>query len=439
METGLRSQFPPSTETFFRYCPHVPTLRQLRFILLRDKEAFFGGSAGGGKSDALLMAALWYVHVPDYNAMIFRRTFMDLSLPEALITRSKEWLLATDAHWNDTLHRWTFPSGATIGFGHLDHENAKYQFQSAAFQFIGFDEVTQFLENTYLYLFSRLRRLRNGYDVPLRMRCAANPDGIGFEWVKRRFVNPGDPSRPYIPSKLEDNPHLDQESYDQSLQELDPTTRKRLRDGDWEVRPEGNKFKRKWFEIVDIVPGAGKLVRYWDLAATEAKAGIDPDWTVGTLVLITTDKIIYIIDVKRFRETAGTTEKLIKMQAKIDGKEYGNRVVVRMEQEPGASGKIVIAHYQKALIGFPFSGDHITGNKDVRATPLASYCEAGQVKLVNGRWIDPWLDELTIFPDGEHDDQVDSASGAFNFLAGPMPSTAELLAQAARQGQRIRS
>lgn len=431
MERSLRAAFPSSTETFFKYCPHIPTTRQLKFILLREREAFYGGAAGGGKSDALLMAALWYVHVPDYNAIVFRKTFMDLSLPEALITRSKEWFANTDAKWNESLHRWTFPSGATIGFGHLDHDGAKYQFQSAAFQFIGFDEVTQFQENTYTYLFSRLRRLRNGFEVPLRMRCAANPDGIGFEWVKRRFVDPGHEDRPFIPSKLEDNPHLDQESYDESLQQLDNVTRMRLRMGDWDVRPEGTKFKREWFDIVDVLPKFRKLCRFWDLAATEAKKGRDPDWTVGTLMGITKDEEVYVVDVKRFRATPGSAKKIIRQIAELDGL----RVFVRIEQEGGASGKFVDEDFAKLLIGYSYRGVPPSGSKEIRAYPFAAYAEGLRVHMYRGAWMEAWLDELTIFPDGEHDDQIDSASGAFSEIAGPRKSTAEVLAQALREGR----
>lgn len=417
----------PSTKKFFEYCPHIPSTKQRKFLSLPNKESFYGGAAGGGKSDALLMGALQDVDVPGYSALLLRKTYKDLSLPEALISRSHEWLSNTDAHWNGMDHKWTFPSGATISFGYLDHENAKFNYQSAAFQYIGFDEVTQFTETQYKYLFSRLRRLQ-GKKLDLRMRCAANPDGIGFEWVKRRFVNPGDPARPFIPSRLEDNPHLDQVAYDASLAELDPITRARYRLGDWDVRPEGKKFRREWFEIVDQAPREWRgIIRFWDMAATEAKEGKDPDWTVGTLALITKDNIVYIVNVQRFRLTPGSSETRVHQAAQLDGK----KVSVGMEQEPGASGIIANDHYRKdVLLGWPFHSIPSTGSKEVRANPMASYAEAGNVKLVAGPWIEAWLDELTIFPDGEHDDQIDSASGAFNFLAGPMPSTAELLARA---------
>ena len=142
-----------------KYIPHEPTEKQALF-LLHDHipEILYGGSAGGGKSDALLMAALQYVHVPGYAALLLRRTFPDLSLPEAIMSRSFEWLQNTDAHWHDKEKTWNFPSGATLTFGYLDAPRDHYRYQGSAFQYIGFDELTQFKENQYLFLHSRLRR-----------------------------------------------------------------------------------------------------------------------------------------------------------------------------------------------------------------------------------------------------------------------------------------
>src|SRR4051812_7334087 len=97
-----------------RWIPHYPHPPQEAFLSLDCREAMYGGAAGGGKSDALLMAALQYVDVPGYSALILRRTFPDLALPGAIMDRSKEWLHGTDAHWNENERRWTFPSGATL-------------------------------------------------------------------------------------------------------------------------------------------------------------------------------------------------------------------------------------------------------------------------------------------------------------------------------------
>ena len=102
------------------YIPHKPTPKQLAFLLLENQEALYGGAAGGGKSDALLMAALQYADVPGYSALLLRRSYTDLSLPGALMDRAKAWLMPSVARWRDSLKTWEFPSGASITFGYLE-------------------------------------------------------------------------------------------------------------------------------------------------------------------------------------------------------------------------------------------------------------------------------------------------------------------------------
>jgi predicted phage terminase large subunit-like protein len=395
-----------------KYIPHIPTAKQTAFLLLDCKEAFYGGAAGGGKSDALLMAALQYVDIPGYSAILFRKTYADLTLPGALMDRAKEWLAPfPEVRWNEKDKTYHFPSGATLTFGYLEHDNDKYRYQSAEFQFIGFDELTQLQEGAYRYMFSRLRRLR-GATVPLRVRSASNPGNDGHEWVKKRFVIEG-PSkgRIFIPAKLEDNPYLDMEAYEESLAELDIITRMQLREGNWDVKHDGSIFQRQWFEIVDQAPPCRK-VRFWDLAATEVKKGRDPDWTAG-LLLGERKGIYYICHVVRVRKTPKDVEELVKQCAKIDG--YG--VNIYMEQEPGSSGVNTIDHYARNVLkGYAFWGVKSTGSKALRAAPVSSAAEQGRIKIVRGPWITDFLDELEAFPNGKHDDQVDVLSGAFQQL-----------------------
>lgn len=256
------------------YTPQAPTDRQKLFLDLKDeREVFYGGAAGGGKSSCLLMAALEYVHVKGYAALLLRRTYQDLSKPGALMDRAHGWLRGTGAKWNEQKKQWTFPSEATLTFGYLETENDKYQYQGAEFQFIGFDELTQFRESSYTYLFSRLRRLQ-GSDVPLRMRSASNPGGVGANWVHERFVpddftpdqaretkvfwKEGDDSdgqftrRAFIPARLDDNPHLDRVEYAASLQELDAVTREQLLRGDWQISERGDILSM-WDERAHVI------------------------------------------------------------------------------------------------------------------------------------------------------------------------------------------
>jgi predicted phage terminase large subunit-like protein len=378
-------------------------------LLTNFLEVFYGGAAGGGKSAALLMAALQYVDDAGYSALILRRTYADLRLSGALMDMAHQWLAGTKAVWNSQAHTWSFPSGATLTFGYLETENDKYRYASAEFQFIAFDELTQFTESQYRFLFSRLRKKERS-KLPLRMRAASNPGGIGHDWVKQRFLIEGKQhNRIFVPAKLADNPFLNAAEYEKSLSNLDPITRAQLLNGDWSARSSAGFFRREWFKIVDAQPASlVAKVRYWDMAAT-----VDGDWTAG--VLMAKDKAgnFYILDVRRMKGTPQQVEHLIVQTAALDGKE----TKIIMEQEGGAAGVNLIDHYTRQLAGYNFHGDKVTGDKVTRAAPLSSQAQAGNIYLLRAGWNSEFLDELDAFPNGTHDDQVDAAAGAFQFCA----------------------
>lgn len=394
------------------YVPWEPTARQIAFLMLQNMEVLYGGAAGGAKTSALLMAALQYIHVPKYNALLLRRTFPDLNQPKGLIPLSKVWLGGKGPRW--TAHnQWVFSTGAILQFGYLQHDDDKFRYQGSEYQFIGFDELTEFTESQYRYLFSRLRRPA-GMDVPLRMRAASNPGGVGHDWVKQRFIIEGkQEGRIFLPAKLADNPYLDQAEYIRAMSNLDPITRQQLLDGDWNARTGGSLFRREWFEVVEEAPADCKKARAWDLAATVMKPGTDPDFTAGGLVGLKSG-IWYIMDVAHLRASPMNVEMRVKQCAAIDG-----MVRIRMEQEPGASGKSTIDHYAREVLpGRDFKGISATGNKIDRARALAAAAEAGNVKLVKGSWIGAFLDEVEAFPFGSHDDQVDAVVYAMTELMG---------------------
>jgi len=216
-----------------RLWPHLSSAsaKQAAFLSLDCLEAGYGGAAGGGKSDAILAAALQYVDVPGYAALILRRSFSDLALPGAAMARSKEWLTGK-ARWSEREKTWSFPARSSLTFGYLEAEDDVYRYQSSEYQFIGFDELTQFSEAQYRYLFSRLRRVSE-IEVPLRMRWASNPGGVGHGWVKRRFIDEPADGVVFVPARVADNPGLEADEYVRSLSHLPETIRQQLLDGDW--------------------------------------------------------------------------------------------------------------------------------------------------------------------------------------------------------------
>lgn len=207
---------------------------------------------------SLLADALKYVAVPDYSALLLRTSYPDLKQEGGLIDVAHTWLQQTSAKWNEQDHTWTFPSRATLRFGFLATENDKYRYQGGEYQYIGFDELTQFRESQYRYLFSRLRKKAGMRDVPLRMRGATNPGGVGGQWVYERFIperftpdqarelkvwfkeHENGHKTAFVPSLLDDNPSLDRQSYLESLAELDEITRQQYLSGDWLIQVRGD-------------------------------------------------------------------------------------------------------------------------------------------------------------------------------------------------------
>lgn len=250
---------------YSEYNPHRPWPKQQKFLELTCLEALYGGAAGGGKSDTLLMAALQYVHVPGYSALILRRDFARLALPGCIMDRAREWLFHSDAVWNEQRKTFRFPSGAILQFGFIDNPNDRFRYASSEFQFIGWDEFTEFNlsddeNNPYLFMFSRLRR-KADLPVPLRMRAATNPGNVGHRWTLNRFISGeaaqavrcGDhrtfwvsPDRAYIPAAIKDNPSLRADEYRKNLVHLPEVMQERLMNGDWTVA-ENLQIPSEWF------------------------------------------------------------------------------------------------------------------------------------------------------------------------------------------------
>jgi predicted phage terminase large subunit-like protein len=184
--------------------------------------------------------------------------------------------------------------------------------------------------------------------------------------------------------------------------------------------PDGSFFDANEINFIKEPPTEVEAaVRYWDLAATEEKMGRDPDYTVGFLMAKKDNRYI-CIDAVRGRWSPVQVEEEVFRTSLRDNTRYMGRYKVRIEEEPGASGKSLVSHYTSVLAGFDVAGAKASGSKMIRAQPFSAQVSNKVVDVVIANWNDPFLDEMRYFPVGAHEDMIDAASGAFTELAmGP--------------------
>lgn len=222
----------------------IPQPKQALALACPAFELFYGGAAGGGKSDYLLIDFLQGVQFGSkHRGILFRRSYPEL---EELILRSKELYIPIGATYSESKKTWTFSGGSTIKLRFLESDNDVHKYQGQQFTWIGFDELTNWpTDYVYMYMFSRAR---TPHAIPVRIRAASNPGGVGHAWVKRRFIEPTSPgniyndpvtklTRCFIPAKLEDNPALmrNDPEYVQRLESLPPHLFRAYRHGDWDI------------------------------------------------------------------------------------------------------------------------------------------------------------------------------------------------------------
>lgn len=186
----------------------------------------------------------------------------------------------------------------------------------------------------------------------------------------------------------------------------------------YQQRPQpraGGFFKWSWFLSVALRPVSARRVRYWDTAGTEGGG----DYTSGCLMAKTPAGRFVIEDMRRGQWSPGRRDAEIVETAERDATQFGRGAVkIWLEREAGVGGSDRTAALVKKLAGHSVRTEPATGSKSNRADPLASAAEEGNVALLQGKWNKPFLDELTSFPTGDHDDQVDASAGAFNKLNG---------------------
>ncbi|TGK12862.1 terminase [Leptospira stimsonii] len=437
---------------------------QEAFLSTPADVGFYGGSAGGGKSFALLLNPLRHLRVRGFSAVFFRRETTQLTNPGGLWPEASEiYPMIGGIPRESPKLQYNFPINVNFQFSHLQHEKTKYNYQGAQIPALLYDEATHFSEETFFYMLSR-NRSTCGIRPYVRATCNPDPDS----WV-RRFLDwwinreTGLPiperagkiryfvrykgqfywadskielliafpdfkeneikSVTFIPASVYDNKILLEKDpgYLANLKAMTEFEMERYLYGNWNARPVAGKvFNKNWFGFAPEFPSDMKLFRFWDLAATAKKTNKDdPDFT-ATAIGGFKDEILYL-KFDQDRLPWHEVKAWIKKESELDKLIYSRygRVKVGVEKEPGATGKGASEDIVSMLasIGVECEGYPPNGDKLSRALPWAGLAGIRKVVIVGstGPALEVILNTLHNFiGDGKgHDDIVDAGSGVY--------------------------
>lgn len=351
-----------------------PQYRQWIMLNRREDEGFYGGAAGGGKSDYLVVESMSQADIPNYRGLILRRTYPEL---EEIMDKCYAYYRVAypKVKYNGQEHVWKFPSGAKIYLGAMQYEKDKTKYQGRQFDFIGFDELTHFTLSQYEYMRSRNRA--SGPGTKVYMRATGNPGGIGHGWVKSYFVTAGKPmetintelniltpdgsvihqtmSRIFVPSKVFDNEILlrNNPKYLSNLAMLNEQDRKALMDGDWDIfsgqaftefrdNPDGYKTRRMT-HVIDPF----RIPEYW-MIYRGFDYGYSKPFSVGWYAVDTDGNIFRIQELYGCQHDRGGNA-VPDTGVKWDPTKIARKIREMEDQDPNLKGRNIIGIADPAI------------------------------------------------------------------------------------------
>ena len=454
---------------------------QEMFLATSADICVYGGAAGGGKTFGLLLEALRHKNNRNFNSVIFRRDYTQVTSPGGLWDSSRKIYSHVKGSYSlktPKLH-WVFSSGASVNFAHLGRDEDCDTWQGSQITMIGFDELTHFSEYQFFYMLSR-NRTDSGVVPYVRATC--NPDADSWvaefikwwidqetgypipersgkiRWLVRLneviywFDSRGEAvaaaiengieereavtmpkSVTFIASTLQDNKILmkNDPGYLANLQALALVERERLLKGNWKIKAAaGLMFKRTKVNMLENLPTDVVLwARAWDLAATSEDEDGDPAYTAGVLIGKRKNGRYIVADVINRRCDSAEVRELIKMTCTTDRAKRG-RVVTRLPQDPGQAGKDQAQSFLKFLSGFTVKISPESGDKVTRAEPFSAQwlglegMDKGNVDVLIADWNEMYFNQMENFPQSKFKDMVDASSSAFSEIENGMTYSA---------------
>jgi len=446
-----------------------PQPKQEQFLSSPYDLVFYGGSAGGGKTWALLLDPVRHIKNPGWRGGLFRQSYAEMDKPGSVWDESMDFYPQLGSRALGGKYRHIFPSGAVLDFSYIDSDKTLKTYKGAQYATLYFDQLEELSQYQFLYMLSRNRTTCG---IKPYTRATANPqpgwladfidwwiadDGyanLARAGIPRWFVNVSDtihwastseelerkfahmemPPIPksvtFIPATVFDNPELlaKDPDYLSNLMALPYIERERLlgdreRGGNWKIVPAaGLLYNRAWYELVPTVPGGGVEVLYWDLAATEEdlQSSSKPSKTACVAIRYVKNNYYIRFVYSDYLDPAGVDRALVNISSQIarECALEGTRLMVRWEEEPGSASKRESRRYAMMLDGLDARGDRASRDKFVRGRAFSAASESGLVYVLSKTFAETWLNHMHNQPEIGENDIHDATTGAYNMIVG---------------------
>jgi predicted phage terminase large subunit-like protein len=389
---------------------------QTCLLASKANEIFFGGALSGGKTHGLALdfAAQAERYPGNYFGLYIRNSFPETN---NFVQKTQGLYPGLGYTWYEGKREWRHPNGNKLTIGYLDGMKDVDRYWGDEYTWIGVDEMTNFREHEPI---AKLKvRLRSPVGVPTRFVATGNPCGPLHKYIKERYIEPALPMHPhrdpvtgrtllFIPSKMADNPSIAENdpTYSASVDGIGGWLARALKEGDWTISPEGNIFRREYFNTtyrMDSLPNFLYSIYSWDCAFKETKRS---DRSAGTHWGVTKNGVYLLNAFADKLEYPDLKRKVIDM--------YDSFPASALWVEDKASGISLIQELRRDT-SIPLKPIGVDTNKFSRAVSVTSWFESGRVFLPErAPWRDDYIEELCAFPEGAYDDYVDSTSQALS-------------------------
>lgn len=388
---------------------------------VKEPNAVLAGAGGfGGKTFLGSMLAAQYLNEPNYTCLVTRRNYAELLDTNSIWENLIDWCCGEHLPANirckyvkSPSPMITAPNGNTIYFKAFDRLDKKHKLKSASYDRIVNDEASELPDGVLQFQY---RSLRNTIHLPRSVINLSNPGGESTEYLVNHYV---DGPKPYISLDWRDNPYVDKEAYEGSLNQLDYIDQQYQKYGNWHYSPQvGDLINRDDMESQKI-ESAPVNVQYSLIGIDLAGKGKDK-FAVCRYDLLS-NGLEVIMDYDQ-TSSANAEDLLLAFVAKHNPSNYPLTSVIVIEQEGGGSPEYARKYFQDLVqdYGIPVVLKSPKGSKYQRARPLMRLIRNGLVKLFSDAgYLDDFIDEsVRLNPSGEgrSPNLVDSTTLVHNYL-----------------------